>query len=171
MFCMKKLPLIAVTVIATVVAVFAALEVERYTSTTEFCTMCHSMSFPAAEIKGSVHYGPLGTDPECGDCHLPPEFAARMVAHVVSGVRDTYSEIMKDLDTEEKYDAHRAEFARNARMTLKRWDSSPCRACHKDVRPHSGHGKTEHARMASEDLTCIDCHQGIYHKPVPEEKL
>ncbi|MEE9613983.1 MAG: NapC/NirT family cytochrome c, partial [Thermodesulfobacteriota bacterium] len=91
--------------------------------------------------------------------------------HIVSGVRDTYAEFTKGLDTEESYDAHRAEMARNARMSLKKWDSSPCRACHKNVRPENGHGKEEHKRMETEGLTCIDCHQGIYHKPVPEEKL
>ncbi|MEE9614555.1 MAG: NapC/NirT family cytochrome c, partial [Thermodesulfobacteriota bacterium] len=78
----------SVIVVAAVgaAAVFAFIEAERYSSTTAFCTMCHSMSFPAAELKGSSHFAALGADPECGDCHLPPDFIGRMRAHIVSGV-------------------------------------------------------------------------------------
>ncbi|MDQ3185084.1 MAG: NapC/NirT family cytochrome c, partial [Pseudomonadota bacterium] len=32
---------------------------EAAVSTTEFCTSCHSMSYPAEELKTSSHYGAL----------------------------------------------------------------------------------------------------------------
>ena len=47
---------VAVAVIAAVIGGEAAL------SSTAFCTSCHSMSYPAAELKKSTHYGALGAD-------------------------------------------------------------------------------------------------------------
>ena len=54
---------------------------------------------------------------------------------------------------------------------MKKWNDSPCRVCHKAVRPSSDDAAKQHKRMESEGLTCIDCHQNLVHEEVPEEDL
>lgn len=144
---------------------------ERYFSSTGFCISCHSMSYPEAELKSSSHFGPLGFRPECGDCHLPPEFFARIKAHTFSGIKDIINEYRYHIKNIEDFEKHRAEFAHKARVQLKRWDSSPCRVCHKEPQPSKEWAMPSHDRMKTEDITCIDCHQNLFHKKVPEEDI
>lgn len=160
-------------VLAAVVggAVYAATIADRALSSNAVCTYCHSMSYAAAELKGSPHYGTLGADPNCADCHLPQGFSGRAKVHLVDGARSLYGAIFHDVGTIEKYDAYRAEYAHAARVKLKQWNSSPCRSCHKDPRPFAGRGKEEHLKMKSGKLTCIDCHQNLVHKRTPVENI
>lgn len=146
-------------------ATLAGLRVEEYTSSTRFCLSCHSMSFPYERLKGSVHYGTLGINPECGDCHMPPGLFKRSLVHVTAGIKDTINTFRIDLSTEEEYDRHRDDFREKAVEALRSWDSSPCRACHKSPRPESGFGRAAHASMANGEATCVDCHRGIFHGP------
>ena len=44
-------------------------------------------------------------------------------------------------------------------MKLKGWDSSTCRACHKNTKPPGASAKAAHKKMETEGATCIDCHQ------------
>ncbi|MBK9306775.1 MAG: NapC/NirT family cytochrome c [Nitrospira sp.] len=44
---------------------------EHALSRTEFCVSCHSQTYPYEELKKSSHYGALGADPGCKDCHVP----------------------------------------------------------------------------------------------------
>ena len=55
-------------VLALGAAVFGG---EALLSSTAFCTSCHSMSYPAAELRESDHFGAMGADPGCKDCHIP----------------------------------------------------------------------------------------------------
>ncbi|MBI5468760.1 MAG: NapC/NirT family cytochrome c, partial [Deltaproteobacteria bacterium] len=57
--------------------VYAATMADRALSLNAVCTFCHSMSYTAAELKRSPHYGTLGVDPGCADCHLPQGFSGR----------------------------------------------------------------------------------------------
>ena len=50
----------AVLGIVMVAVVFGG---EAAVSTTAFCTSCHSMTYPAEELKSSSHYGALGANP------------------------------------------------------------------------------------------------------------
>jgi nitrate/TMAO reductase-like tetraheme cytochrome c subunit len=56
-------------------------------------------------------------------------------------------------------------------MKLKGWDSSTCRACHKNTKPPGVSAKAAHKKMETEGATCIDCHQNLVHKKVPEMDL
>ena len=56
-------------------------------------------------------------------------------------------------------------------MKLKEWDSLTCRACHKNTKPPGASAKAAHAKMQGEGATCIDCHQNLVHKKVPEHDL
>lgn len=150
---------------------YGIIGADRYLSSYRFCTSCHSMDSPDKELRRSKHWGILGVNPECKDCHLHPEPLRRAKSHIVDGMRGFIGEFTHDLSTEEKFDVYRPEFAHTARVHLKEWNGSTCRRCHKDSRPDTKEGIASHNRMKSEDVTCIDCHQNLVHKKVPEEDI
>jgi cytochrome c-type protein NapC len=156
---------------ATVILIATVSGGESFMSSTTFCVSCHSMSYPEEELRDSSHYSSLGIDPECQDCHLPPQFLLRVESHIVDGIRALIGELKHDLSTKKEFDKHRAEYAHNARLNIRKWDSSPCKVCHKDVRPSSRQAEAQHKKMGKEDLTCIDCHQNLVHGRVPKEDL
>ena len=147
---------------------------EAAVSTTEFCVSCHSMSYPAKELKKSSHYGALGVNPGCKDCHIPQglaNFHLAIATHVVDGARELILEFKNDYSDIKKFDARRPEMAHDSRMNLKRWDSVTCRACHKDPQPPGADARAAHDKMRTQKATCIDCHQNLVHKEVPETDL
>ncbi|MBV6415497.1 MAG: Cytochrome c-type protein TorC [Steroidobacteraceae bacterium] len=147
---------------------------EAAVSTTRFCTSCHSMSYPAEELRKSGHFGALGVDPDCKQCHIPQgaENLHRAVwAHVVDGSRDLVREFTRDYSTVAKFNERRLEMAQHARMAMKRDDSRTCRGCHRDPRPVVPEGKAAHEELRGSRATCIDCHQNLVHKAVPETDL
>ncbi len=162
---------IIVTVVVTLAVTFGIIGGEKFFSSTAFCLSCHSMSYPYEELKESSHYGGPGLNPECQDCHLPPQFLLRVESHIVDGIRALIGELKHDLSTKEEFDKYRLEYAHNARMNLKKWDSSPCRTCHKAVEPSTEDVEREHRKMETEGRTCIDCHQNLVHEEVEEEDL
>lgn len=156
---------------ALIVAVFGG---EAALSTTAMCTSCHSMSYPAEELKKSSHYGALGADPGCKDCHVPQglsNFHLAVATHVIDGARELVLEFKHDYSDITKFNARRLEMAHYARMNLKRWDSATCRSCHKDPRPPGNDAKAAHEKMRTQKATCIDCHQNLVHKKVAESDL
>jgi len=147
---------------------------EAAVSQTEFCISCHSEIYPYEELKKSSHWGALGADPGCKDCHVPQgfwNFHKAIYTHVVDGVPFLIKEFTTDYSTVEKFNEHRPEAAYRARMKLKEWDSLTCRACHKNVKAPGASAKAAHAKMQTEGATCIDCHQNLVHKKVPEHDL
>jgi len=150
---------------------FGVIGGEKYLSSDGACLSCHSMSYNAKELRDSSHYGALGVNPGCQDCHLPPNFFLRVESHVVDGARALIGEFNRDLSTKENFDKYRAEYAHNARINIKKWDSASCRACHKEPRPSSDEAALEHKKMKTEGKTCIDCHQNLVHEKVPVEDL
>ena len=158
----------AVALLAVLIGGEAAL------STTEFCVGCHSMSYPAEELRKSSHYGALGANPGCKDCHIPQglaNFHLAVASHVVDGARELFLESTNDYSDIKKFDAQRPEITHDARMNLKRWDSVTCRACHKDPQPPGADARAAHEKMRTQKATCIDCHQNLVHKEVPETDL
>ncbi len=167
-FGIKTKAVVVITAVIVIALGVVVLRAERYFSSTLFCTSCHSMSYAYEDLKRSVHYGRLGIDPECVDCHFPPGFYSKVKVHIVEGLRDTISELRLDLSTREAFELHRASFAEKARETIRSWDSSPCKVCHKGPRPGSEYGRKAHLAMDSSGLTCVDRHQGIFHAPLPD---
>ncbi len=158
----------AVTLLAVLFGGEAAL------STTPFCMSCHSMSYPAEELRKSSHYGALGANPECKDCHIPQglaNFHLAVASHVIDGARELILEFRNDYSDIKKFDARRPEMAHDARMNLKRWDSVTCRACHRDPQPPGADARAAHEKMRTHKATCIDCHQNLVHKEVAETDL
>ncbi len=170
-FFRNRWKVVAVTAVVTLAVSFGTVKTEKVLSSTKFCVSCHSMSYPKKELEESTHFGALGADPECEDCHLPPNFILRVESHIVDGTRGLLGEFNKDLKTKEGFDEHRPEYAHNARVNLRKWDSSPCRTCHKNVKPSSEEAEREHKLMETEGATCIDCHQNLVHEEVPEEDI
>lgn len=147
---------------------------EAAVSTDQFCTSCHSMTYPAEELKKSSHYGALGANPGCKDCHIPQgfeNFHLALYTHAVDGVRELYLEFAGDYSTLEKFNERRLIMAHDARMNLKKWDSVTCRECHRDPQPPGADAKAAHKKMETEGATCIDCHQNLVHKAVEETDL
>lgn len=162
---------IIVTAVITLAVSYGVVAMEKAFSTTGFCTSCHSMSYPYEELKKSTHYGVIGADPDCEDCHLPQDFLLRVETHVVDGTRELIAQLTHDYSTKERFDERRAEIAHHARLNLRKWDSSPCRVCHRNVRPSSEEAEREHKKLKTGEATCIDCHQNLVHEEVPEEDL
>lgn len=157
--------------IASIVVVFGG---EAALSTEEFCTSCHSMTYPQSELKQSSHYGALGINPTCKDCHIPQgieNFHLAVMTHAVDGARELWLEMVNDYSTLEKFNERRGEMAHDARMNLKKWDSITCRTCHKKPAPPGESAQAEHKKMETEGATCIDCHQNLVHEEAPETDL
>lgn len=157
-------------------AVLATLVIggEAAVSHTAFCTSCHEMTYPAEELKKSTHYGALGADPECKDCHVPQgiaNFHRAVATHVFDGAREVWLHFTRDYSDVKKFNKYRLEMAHHARMNLKRWDSVTCRDCHRNARPPGAAAREAHARMETEGATCIDCHQNLVHREVDETDL
>ncbi|MBI4988756.1 MAG: NapC/NirT family cytochrome c [Rhodocyclales bacterium] len=157
--------------LALIAALFGG---EAALSTTQFCMSCHSMSYPAEELQKSSHYGALGANPGCKDCHIPQglaNFHLAVASHVIDGARELVLELKNDYSDIRKFDARRPKMAHDARMNLKRWDSVTCRACHKDPQPPGADARAAHEKMRTQKATCIDCHQNLVHKEVAETDL
>lgn len=157
--------------IVLVVVVFGG---EAALSTEEFCTSCHSMSYPQTELRESTHYGALGVNPSCKDCHIPQgieNFHLAVATHIVDGARELWLELVNDYSTLEKFNERRGIMAHDARMNLKKWDSVTCRTCHVDPDPPGEDAQAAHLKMETEGATCIDCHQNLVHEDAPETDL
>ncbi len=161
----------ALLMVGVIAVVFGG---ERALSRTEFCVSCRSQTYPYEELRKSSRYGALGADPGCRDCHVPQglgNFHLAVWTHVYDGTRAVLAEMKYDYSTIEKFDERRLIMAHYARMSLKNWDSVTCRECHKNTKPPGASAKAAHKKMETEGATCIDCHQNLVHKKVPEMDL
>ena len=158
-----NIALVVITAAVTASVIFIGYRAERYASSTGFCLKCHSMSYPYEGLKKSVHYGRVGMDPQCRDCHFPPGFAGKVKTHIFEGLKDTVSSFRLDLSTPDAFARHKDEFAEKARGAIRATRSASCRACHKNPRPASVYGQESHKKLATGEATCVDCHQGIFH--------
>ncbi len=157
--------------VVSIVVIFGG---EAALSTTTFCVSCHSQTYPYEELKKSSHYGALGSDPGCKDCHIPQglrNFHQALWAHFYDGPQELFAEIIHDYSTIEKFNERRLGMAYYARMNMKKEDSVTCRDCHQNTRPPGKSAKAAHKKMETEGATCIDCHQNLVHKKVPEMDL
>lgn len=144
------------------------------TSSTEFCVSCHSMKGNFEEYKKTVHYeNRSGVRAECQDCHVPKDFGPKLVAKVIA-VRDVWSEMVGNIDTQEKFDAHRWTMAQRVWSKMEASDSRECRSCHDYDSMNSVKqdplAARKHASAQERGKTCIECHQGLAHT-MPEEPV
>jgi nitrate/TMAO reductase-like tetraheme cytochrome c subunit len=160
--------LVLIGVVGALVIGILFKETMKYTNSTEFCTTCHTMQFPYAEAKTSVHFANRsGVGPGCADCHVPKEFFPLMRAKAMA-VKDIYHHLMGSSNTIEKFEARRLQMATHVWEKMRATDSRECRNCHQWDRMEPTKQKlraqTQHAEAQAKGETCIDCHHGVAHK-------
>ncbi|MEE9614923.1 MAG: NapC/NirT family cytochrome c [Thermodesulfobacteriota bacterium] len=140
--------------------------VDSSTDTIEYCTSCHTMSYPYAEFKESAHYkNRSGVSPRCVDCHIPPG----------SGLMGKLQQIMKDRFSgnsnvsEEEWDEMRPGLAEVVRTKLLESNSATCKKCHvrEAIVSKSAPVMRAHRKIETQNKTCIDCHYNLVHAEVP----
>jgi len=137
------------------------------TSTDAFCTSCHEMQIPLAQVQKTSHYNNrTGTNVGCSDCHVPQEFLPKMVRKV-EAAREVWGSITGIIDTPEKYAAHAPAMKAREIARLKANDSQECRNCHQAEHMLSviqtSKAQRFHRALKNNRRTCIDCHAGIAH--------
>lgn len=142
------------------------------TNTEEFCTSCHTMETNLGEYRETIHYNNhSGVRAICSDCHVPHEWQYKMKAKIMA-VKDVYHEVRGTISTEEKYEERRPEMAAAVWKKMKASDSRECRNCHAfeymDFTIQEDRAAGDHQRAIDENMTCIDCHQGIAHDLPPD---
>ena len=158
--------------VAGLIAALGAEEMDRLTSTDEFCTSCHAMQAYIAEAevyKTSAHQTTAsGVRPGCADCHIPKGLVAATYTHVVNGVGDLVGEFTLDYNDPKVWKAERPRLAYAVRDWFRDNDSVTCRTCHEQVsiKPKRKRGQRQHQIALKEDMTCIDCHYNLVHEEV-----
>ena len=137
------------------------------TSTDAFCTSCHEMAIPLAQLQKTSHFNNrTGAAATCADCHVPQAFVPKMVRKV-EAAREVWGHFTGIIDTPEKYAAHTPAMKAREIARLKANDSRECRDCHSAERMLSviqtSKAQRFHRALTKNRKTCIDCHAGIAH--------
>jgi len=142
------------------------------TGSNEFCYVCHSHEqFIKPEYEASTHFSnPSGVRADCSDCHVPHDWWGTVWLKTRATL-DILPEVMGELDTAEKYEAHRREMAVSVWSDYLERDSSYCRSCHlfesMAFDKQNEFVSEMHRDARKQGQSCIECHQGIVHK-LPE---
>ncbi len=151
------------------VTMIVAEEFHIATSSTEFCTSCHSTmgEFTYKEFKESKHYNtPTGVRPQCGSCHVSHRVLHATWEHLL-GAGDLFAQLTGDWDDPQKFEQARTAMAEKARLHLLKEDSHTCRHCHvmEAIKPTRKRGERAHADAIQKGKTnCIACHYNLVHK-------
>jgi nitrate/TMAO reductase-like tetraheme cytochrome c subunit len=145
------------------------------TNTESFCAnTCHEMRdfiYPEFLEQGEHASTRTGVHAGCPDCHVPRDFGPKILRKMQATRREVWAWVIGRIDTREKFDARRADLARDVWASMKATDSRECRSCHDVQRmklsAQDRHAAREHERAAQRGKTCIDCHRGVAHV-VPE---
>jgi cytochrome c-type protein NapC len=138
------------------------------TETNAFCTSCHEMKQPLAELAPKAHGSNVyGIQPGCANCHVPPTFVAGVWRHM-KAVVEVWGHVTGKLDTPAKFEAHRPEMAERVWAEFTANDSANCRSCHNPAvmafKKQPEEAADAHSSLTpGGGVTCIDCHKGIAH--------
>jgi len=141
-------------------------------NTEEFCIGCHEMQDnPYEEMQDTIHFvNRTGIRAVCADCHVPKDWVHKIPVKIAAST-ELYAHLIGKLDTPEKYEEERLQMAVSVWGSMKNSDSRECRNCHRrvwmDMSEQFGSARRAHQLAIDDQLTCIDCHQGIAHK-LPE---
>jgi len=139
------------------------------TNTESFCLSCHEMEENVyKEYRGTIHYtNRTGVRATCPDCHVPKEWVHKMTRKIQAS-NELFHKVMRSISTPEKFQAKRAQLAKNVWASMKATDSRECRNCHDfrhmDFSVQGRRASRLHEAGFDEGKTCIDCHKGIAHR-------
>lgn len=147
----------------------------EWTNRSEFCISCHEMTIPYEELKQTVHFkNRSGTTVNCSDCHVassktPFDYMYKSLQKLLAA-RDIIGHISGVVDTPEKFEAHRLTMAKRVWARMADRDSKECRNCHHfatmDPDKQKARSQIKHEEAQEDNITCIECHKGIAHKPI-----
>jgi len=152
------------------------IEFDHVTSTSDFCTTCHSMAYAEQSYQQSAHYNSdSGVRADCGHCHVSEGVFAATWDHIV-GAKDLFKQVKgkilgPDYDDPVINALHLPQSAFSAREWFRKTDSATCKRCHV-IEAVMGK-RPDTALIHKEDAkgkTCIDCHYNLVHRKVPDEK-
>lgn len=136
----------------------------HYTSTNEFCGLCHAHPHAHSSWKRSSHNSnSSGHSTQCVECHLPPEdqpvyFLTRKAYH---GFHDLYVFLTKDM---EEIDW---EAKRTLEATKRFVYEDGCKSCHTNLFPTTldALGAESHLKYLRdpENNSCLQCHLNVGH--------
>jgi nitrate/TMAO reductase-like tetraheme cytochrome c subunit len=152
-----------------IVFMFFLLEFDHFTSSNEFCTTCHSMTYAEQNYRQSLHYdSPSGVRASCGDCHVSEGLIMATYDHTV-GTRDLFKQLFgRDYDDPVVNMLHLPEAAFAARDWFRRRGSATCKRCHTLEAIQGTRANTAAIHQEeTEGKTCIDCHYNLVHRKVP----
>ena len=151
---------------------FFLLEFDHFTSSNEFCTSCHSMTYADEVYKASVHYNsPSGVRASCGDCHVSEGVIMATYDHAV-GTKDLLKQLFgPNYDDPVINVLHLPEAAFAARDWFRKRDSATCKRCHTLDAIQGTRANTAAIHQEETDgKTCVDCHYNLVHRKVPDQK-
>lgn len=147
-------------------------EFDHFTSSNEFCTSCHSMSYALESYQQSVHYNSAsGVRASCGDCHVSEGVLAATWDHVM-GTKDLLKQLFgPDYNDPVINMLHLPDAAFSARRWLRERDSATCMRCHELNAIQGKRANTAAIHQEeTEGKTCVECHYNLVHRKVPDEK-
>ncbi len=148
------------------------IEFDHRTSTNEFCTSCHSMTYAETAYQQTVHYNSAsGVRASCGDCHVSEGIFAATYDHLL-GIKDLFKQFFgPDYDDPVIKALHTPDAAFVARDWFQRRGSATCQRCH--VLEALQGSRTHTAAIHREDAagkSCIECHYNLVHRVVPDQR-
>jgi cytochrome c nitrite reductase small subunit len=134
----------------------------EYTSTNEFCEICHVHPHVFDSWKLSYHYdNSSGVRTNCVECHLPPKGQGYLKAKAITGARDLYGLVFKDS----------ADYNWELKSTLEHATrhvyNESCLNCHENLFPltltKEGQDAHLYYTQNEDELECINCHLNVGH--------
>jgi formylglycine-generating enzyme required for sulfatase activity/nitrate/TMAO reductase-like tetraheme cytochrome c subunit len=135
----------------------------KWTSTDEFCMSCHVHPHAEETWRLSTHYdNASGVIVHCVECHLPPPGDFHYLKEkAITGARDVYGTIFKDID---KMDWEAKSQLSNA---VKYTYEESCKSCHENLFPRelSAEGMDAHLHYSNnpDEIHCLNCHLHVGH--------
>lgn len=135
----------------------------KYSSTDQFCDICHVHPDATSTFKQGSHYdNSQGIFVHCVECHLPPkESLCYLPEKARLGIRDAYGKFIKDTSKIDWEAKSRLEHA--VTHTFK----ESCIRCHQNLFPRGLTPKGEDAHLyytqKPDQLHCINCHLHVGH--------
>jgi len=149
-------------IIVSIILMVSGKAVISYTSTDEFCMICHTHPHADQSWKLSAHYNNrTGHIVHCVECHLPPKGDGYLYAKAKTGLKDAYGYFFKDsasINWEKK------KLLENAKGFV--YENS-CKNCHQNLFPVSLSVNGGNAHLfyttSKDPLSCINCHLNVGH--------